>query len=574
LPDIAANERSRLRATSWLTAGSIVYDAVARLARFTAVAILTLLTSCSPGLYVDSADRETNSLLREYDRRVLGDRAGSITYPKELPDPSVDVPATTPQPDAAPDADPASGTGASSAAAAAPIEIDLTKSLQLAFDSSRDFKTQTESLYLQGLGFTLTRYNFGPILNSAISYLWNGREDSTSSDGYAFRSGVSQILPTGGTLNVEGLLAGNRNVEGNFFNDDGTTNHNSLVAVSLRQPLLRGAGREVAYEALTQGERNLIYGVRSFELFREDFAIQVANSYYQLQSQKLRLANDEQYYKDSIFDRKKAEALRQVDRYKEEDVFLARRREIAAEDALLVSRTTFQLALDDFRILLGLPPSTAIRIQDEEPTFQQVRLDPASAVEAAQSNRLDVHTQHDQVEDAERQVRLAANNLLADVDLLAGFGYDGNGTGHRGLSPDEAHGTFGLTVELPLNRQAERNSYRASLISLERARRSAEQQLDEVQRDVLNQLRELQQLEKRIELQTEQIERERRAVAITQVRYESGDAITRDVLDARQSLATAQNALIDLKVEHYIGRLRLLRNMGIFFVNENGMWHT
>jgi len=263
-----------------------------------------------------------------------------------------------------------------------------------------------------------------------------------------------------------------------------------------------------------------------------------------------------------------------VDRYKEEDVFLARRREIAAEDALLVSRTTFQLALDDFRILLGLPPSTAIRIQDEAPTFHQVRLDPESAVEAAQLNRLDVHTQHDQLEDAERQVRIAANSLLADVDLLAGFGYDGNGTGHRGLSPDEANATFGLTVELPLNRQAERNSYRASLISLERARRSVEQQLDEVQRDVLNQLRELQQTEKRIELQTEQIERERRAVAITQVRYESGDAITRDVLDARQSLATAQNALIGLKVQHYIGRLRLLRNMGIFFVDENGMWQS
>ena len=135
-----------------------------------------------------------------------------------------------------------------------------------------------------------------------------------------------------------------------------------------------------------------------------------------------------------------------------------------------------------------------------------------------------------------------------------------------------ANATAGLTFQVPLDLHAERNSYRASLIGHEQAKRELERTTDEIRRDILNSLRELQQIESRIELQTTQIERERRAVAVTQVRYESGDAETRDVLDARQGLTTAQNALIDLKVQHFIGRLRLLRNMGVFFVNDNGMW--
>ena len=34
----------------------------------------------------------------------------------------------------------------------------------------------------------------------------------------------------------------------------------------------------------------------------------------------------------------------------------------------------------------------------------------------------------------------------------------------------------------------------------------------------------------------------------------------------------AQNALIGLKVSHFIGRLRLLSSLGILFIDENGGW--
>ena len=46
----------------------------------------------------------------------------------------------------------------------------------------------------------------------------------------------------------------------------------------------------------------------------------------------------------------------------------------------------------------------------------------------------------------------------------------------------------------------------------------------------------------------------------------------RDLLEARQSLIDAQNALIRLKVSHFIGRLRLLRSLGILFIDEKGGW--
>ena len=46
----------------------------------------------------------------------------------------------------------------------------------------------------------------------------------------------------------------------------------------------------------------------------------------------------------------------------------------------------------------------------------------------------------------------------------------------------------------------------------------------------------------------------------------------RDVVEANQSLLDAQNALIRLKVQHFVARLNLLKDMGLFFVDDRGMW--
>lgn len=520
-------------------------------------------SGCSSAWYESDADREVYALLGEYEERVLGDREAWVKYPEDLPE-------QPPEPE--PQEEVSTLETMEERDQPRQMVIDLPTALEVAFTSSRDYQDRKETLYLQGLGFTLTRYNFGPILDATIAYLWSDAEDSIGIDSLSTTVGARQTLPTGGDLSVSSTLTGSRATDPPFFDLEEGRFYDASVQATLRQPLLRGTGYEVSHEALTQGEHNLIYEVRNFELFRQDFSIRVAKSFYDLVSEKTRLKNDEQNYLDAVFDRKKAEALQQVDRNQYEDVFLARRREIDAEDALLVSRTDYDLALDDFKILLGLPTSTETQIADDEPEFQAIRTDPRSAVTVAHHNRLDLLTDRDRIQDFVRQVRLAKNALLPDLDLVLAYGLDGSGDDKGAAAPDQWSTSIGITFGLPIDRRSERNSYRSSLIALERARRNLSRRLDEVERDILSQLRELTQLEKRIELQQGQIEENRRAVAVTQIRYESGDAETRDLLEARQGLTDAQNALIQLKVDHFIARLRLLQNLGVLFVDEKGQW--
>ena len=558
-----------------------------------------LTTGCTASWHAADADREVHTLLADYEDRVLGDRQDWVRYP----DPQVEAPPTdgggadvdsvtsrsvgdgksvigTSQDSDDRDSPTKVGIegsetepGAVSAAAAEPMLLDLPTALSIAFTSSRRFKDREEALYLRGLGFTLTRYNFGPILNSTVSYLWTNVEDGINDDSAGLTFGASQVLHTGGDLSVSSALNTSRADDPNLFDVHQSVLFNSSIQVNLRQPLLRGAGYEASHASLTQGERDLIYEIRAFELFRQDFSIEVAGDYYRLVSQQRRLANDERNYLDAIFDREKAEALRQVDRNQDDDVFLAQRREIDADDALLVARTDYQLALDNFKILLGLPTASAIDIVADEPEFRPVRVDPDSTVQVAYHNRLDLHTARDRLEDTERRVRLAKNALLPDWDVTIDYRFDSDtDRALRKATPEHWTTTLGVDFEIPVNRKAERNAYRSAQIGLERARRDYARLLDEVRRDILDQVRELAQLEKRIRLQTDKMAQDEKAVAVTQIRYEAGDADNRDLLDARQGLIDAQNSLIALKVQHFTARLRLLRNTGVMFVNVNGMW--
>jgi outer membrane protein TolC len=536
------------------------------------VLLAALSQGCTaPGAYVVEADAEVLPILEATEEAVLGDRESWV----QAPEPAAPEPPAPETPEQA-----GGDAPAVSAEAEAPAEaldeaqhLGLRSALAIAFTSSREFQNQRESLYLQGLDLSLTRYNFGPVLDGTVAFLWSDGENQVASTSLAADVGVSQILPSGGTFSMNGGLGVTAFGDTPDPGEDDPL-YDSSVGFGLNVPLLRGAGYEVSHEALTQAERNIVYAIRDFELFREDFSISIAEDFFDLVSRRQRLDNLEQNYEDSLFDANKAEALRLVDRNQDEDVTRAKRTLINAESDLLQAQADYDRAVDSFKIRLGLPADTLVVIDEEQPPYLPVALDADSAVSVAIRNRLDLQTAAERVQDDERGVRIARNGLLPDMDLDVGFDVGGSGGSLGEALPDAWTATAGMSLELPFDRQSERNSYRAALIGLDRSRRDLELLLDNVERDVRDQLRQLTRAELQIELQREQIEHERRAVAVTLIRYEAGDVDNRELIDARQSLVTAQNALIDLLASHFIRRLRLMRNLGVLFIEQDGMWRS
>lgn len=507
-----------------------------------------LLAPCGgcTAFYLERADKEGFALRDEKLFEVEEFRANELLEPDEI---SGDrEPATPP--------------------VAVPDVLGLDHAIDIATEYNRGYISQREGLYLQALGLGVTRRDFlRPIFGGSLAYSATDGAGPNYDDNAALDLNVSQFLPTGGTLTVSGGASLSQ------FADRGGDQASSLNGtVRITQPLLQGAGYTIAFETLTQAERSLLYAARSFEEFRQRFAIDVIQQYYALVSQKQQLVNTRKNIDDQRFAEEQAKALYDLGRGTQLDVFRAEQSLLSARASLLDEEQAYELALDRFKIDLGLPTDVEFDIADEEfPQLIPVDLDLQSAVRAALNNRLDLATARDQLADAERAVNVARNALLPSMDLSASYTTaSAVEQTFRDVFVDSESVALGVTLELPLDRKRERNALRSALIELDQTRRDLQQTEDEVILEVRDALRQLQRQREQINIEAKNIESLRRSVEKARLENRAGLATNRDIVEAQDSLTDAENSQLDRMVAYEVTRLNLLRQLGILFVDPEG----
>ena len=171
----------------------------------------------------------------------------------------------------------------------------------LALMNARFYQFNLENVYLAALPVTLQRFSFEPQFyasmgpTTGVPQRWQPAAGFPSTPGVVSSPGLgftyaTRFAPTG---QVSGLNLGTVAGFGKLFNSGGQLlmgfanevafnflNKNpaqptviSALPISFVQPLLRGGGRAVILEPLTQAERNLLYAVRTFALFRQQFFV-------------------------------------------------------------------------------------------------------------------------------------------------------------------------------------------------------------------------------------------------------------------------------------------------------------
>ncbi|MGH7163786.1 MAG: TolC family protein [Planctomycetota bacterium] len=449
-----------------------------------------------------------------------------------------------------------------------PAVLTVANAVKIATAHNRDYQTRREAFFLTALNLGLVRRDFTRfVFDGTLSYDATDVRHANLTDVSALAVSGTRILPWGGTLTVGS--------DGALSHDAGTggRDQNSTVSgsVSITQPLLRGAGREVTLAPLTQAERDAVYAARDFELFRQRFAVTILQDYYGLVSQKKGLANRRANVLNQERAWKQAQALFLQRRGTQVDVFRAEQSFLRAQNGLLDQEQGYRLALDRFKIQLGLPTDVEFDVGDEFPAYREIDFDAAAAVGASLHNRLDLLTSRDRVEDAARAARVARNELLPDLDLDASYSIGSDPSGSfRSLSFPDDTVAFGVTLGIPLDRKAARNAHRASLIGLEQAKRALRQTEDSVVVEVRDALRGVRRQKSEIELERRRIESLKRSVRRATLENVFLEASNRDVVEALEQLTEAENGLLDLYVAYEIARLTLLQQLGVLFVDKEG----
>lgn len=207
-------------------------------------------------------------------------------------------------------------------------------------------------------------------------------------------------------------------------------------------------------------------------------------------------------------------------------------------------------------------------------------------VQAALSNRLDLMNARGLVVDAWRSIAVTANSLQGVFDVR----YDLNSSTPQGgnnpfaFSADRSSHQLTFRTELPLVRRAERNNYRAALISYQRQRRTLMAFEDNIANDVRSDLRQLRTLaelyliqKRTVELNYAQVDNAEAVLFAPPVPGAGSDAgsaaaLTQQVLNAQSGLLNAQNTLYTIWVQYLTARMTLYLDLEQMQLDDHGVW--
>lgn len=504
--------------------------------------------------------------------------------------------------------------------ARAPEDLKLTMvdALQVAALNSREFQTEKERVFRAALELELQRDAFRTSLIGLLTGEW-------STD----RTGAGQV--TGVTTGVEGTALGG--VTQRFLSGMALSLNMGLDVArlyspahlgskavfadgSITMPLLRGRGRHIVGEPLTQAQRNLLYALYGFERFKHEFAVSIATEYLNVLQAGDQVDNAKENYRGLIASARRARRLADAGKLPEIQVDQAIQDELRARERWISARENFARRLDAFKMVLGLPPDAGVELDRAElerlvdslksiaeaegmqresgpippadaPIELRAPLEAAGgpmeipaeeATRLALENRYDLRAAEGRVVDAERQVVVAADGLKAELTLFGSAAAGQRRTlgdvaldNSRRIELDRGVYSAALTLDLPFERTAEAIAYRASLIDLEQAVRDLQAAEDQTKLEVRNGLRDLLESREGVQIQAQAMTLAERRVKSTDLFLQAGRVEIRDLLEAQEALLTARNGLTAAMVNYRTAELGLQRDLGVLQVDERGL---
>ena len=657
----------------------------ARLPLAIALAAALLTAGCGPGYYRRQADERAYDIVERAGKEAMGARAHPFTIEQpsdllrrrllleqELPTAHAASLGTSalepiphwPEKDFPRQEEEVPGGGPASRPAE-PLTLTLEDALQVAAGNNRAYQSLKEDVFRTALALDLEANEFRSIFAAAMDTVYT--EDLSGSDpvrgveaspqlsvSRQFKQGT--VVTAAIAMDLVKLLTGDRSETLGLTAD-------ATVTV----PLLRGAGRYIVAEPLTQAERNVVYALYELDRSRRVLAVRVASDYLGVLQQLDQVDNAEDNYRRVAASTRRARRLADAGRLPGIQVDQALQDELRARDRWITAQQGYAGRLDSFKITLGLPadagivlsreeldklsrmagaamaaaqapaapagselpageppaatpadsagldvtaniaataPARGAPAQEESPQAEPeelaattgpsadepVELVPPTprggplempyeqAIQVALENRLDLRTAIGQVYDAQRGVVVAADALKAGL-TLAGTASAGESRGlgsadlpNAQLRPERGVYTAGLLVDLPLERTAERNAYRLSLVALEQATRDVQELEDQIKLQIRSSLRTLLEARESYAIQVLAAQVAQRRVASTELFLQAGRAEIRDVLEAQEALISARNAVTAALVAYRVAALEIQRDMDVLEIDEKGLW--
>lgn len=494
----------------------------------------------------------------------------------------------------------------------APVYISLEEALKIAAAESREFRSKKEELYKSALSLDLEAHNF----RTTFSSLMSSRVTTSQSEGKDRVTGNDNKLKLGAKRKFKNGTELTSNVAvdlAKMLSAEKDSAWGIVADASITIPLLRGAGRFVVEEPLIQAERSLVYSLRDFEQYKRNFIVSISTSYFNVLLANRQLRNQDENYKRAVASTRRSRRLADAGRLQEYEFDQSYQNELDARNSWVSAYSKYDSMLENFRVSLGLPPDAKVfpleselaKLQEYTEGFAALKvekyeaegaidwdkielkkpdnknkgpleLDEATALAIAFDNRPDLQSARDRVDDSERKLRIAADNLRAEITIggSASMGesrsYSNADQGNGDFKPKYGNYSALLNIDLPFDRTQERNAYRNAFFAYDSAVRNYQEAEDNLKKEVLNIVRSIRETRETLTIQFMALSLAKRRVESMDILLQAGRVDMTDVLGAQQSLLAAQNSLYTAIVNYRIRELELQSKLGVLDVTAAG----
>jgi outer membrane protein TolC len=448
--------------------------------------------------------------------------------------------------------------------------LTFTAAMACAQSNAPEYLTAEEAYIITALRLLIEEHRWGPRFfnETSVGFTANANNDGRYANTVAILNdfGVTQRLPYGGEVSARFLVDATEQLDEAVAGDSQSAD----ILLSASIPLLRGAGG-VADETRTQARRDLIYAARDFQQFRRSFFVDLARDYLSLIFQRQQIANAERQVQSSREVEERTVALVESGRTDPFQADLARQNTLFAADRLAQLKENHRLAVDRFKLRIGMDTAKAIAIDRDAIALPLPLVSLDTAVDQAVRYRLDLQTRSDLIGDATRAVDLAKNDLEGDLDLvLTGAMPTDSERRRAGLQfrPGASDFTAGITYGLPLDRSIEEARYRETQIRLEQARREHRRFRDAVAIEARQSVRAIESAQFSLLINVRSVEASENRLAAIEAAPERATA--RDRTEAVNDLQQAQDGLEQARRDLQVAILEYLETTGQLRIAADG----
>jgi outer membrane protein TolC len=471
-----------------------------------------------------------------------------------------------------------------------------------------------EIAVLNNLGLRINRVNdresdiavaeawaqYFPVFNLGVEHA-NSRHVGTDANAgtNSFTGGFTQQSPWGTQLDF--ALSESRT---GF--DRASANGNA--AVSIVQPLWKGAGTDVGLNRIRTARINRLISRGSLELDVQNLIFQVRSAYSQIIRQQenlevdLRGVDTAQAFLNLTEAREKAGQVTKLD-VSNAVVQLENRQLAALQDRRLVEE-----ALDALKAFLYVDFQENVEVdnklidfgdkkeaglfkelkidhtagtvtlviskttKDGKPgevvsrtvLFKKSQFDDAKILAEALENRIELLNQYRTVAVQKLQALLTKNGLGHQIDLVGGF--NRSNTGRSVFEHDNGSEVnswnYGLNAKFPWGKIQDRAAYETALLELQKAEIQLASVRQGVEADVRSILRTLRVTEESLLIQGDQVEQAKRSAEASEISFERGLQSSFDVITAENNLLSAKRGYINSEQDYFVSLQSLRKVIG------------